>query len=83
MRAQGHALVETRQAGGKTFYRRGGVWTDGAVEAEGAGSKKTASVRAMSEEYFSLLAKEPGLGRFFALGKVTVLYGGTVYKVVE
>lgn len=84
MRAKGHRIVEMRQAGGKTFYRRGGVWTDGAVEAEDAGSKKAVSVKAFSAEYFALLAREPALGRFFALGgNVTVLYGGTVYKVVE
>lgn len=84
MRARGERVAQTRQAGGKTFYLRGGVWTDGAVEADGAAAKKTVSVKALSEEYFALLAKEPGLGRFFALGgDVTVLYGGTVYKVVR
>jgi Ca-activated chloride channel family protein len=84
MRARGERIVQTRQAGGKTFYLRGGVWTDGAVEADEAAARRTVSVRAMSEEYFALLAKEPALGRFFALGgRVSVLYGGTVYKVVE
>lgn len=84
MRARGERVAQTRQAGGKTFYLRGGVWTDGAVEAEAAAPKKTVAVKALSEEYFALLAKEPGLGRFFALGgDVTVLYGGTVYKVVR
>ena len=82
LRAGGRQVVETREAGGKTFYLRGGVWTDGAVE-EGS-TRKAVSVKAFSEEYFALLAKEPALGRFFALGgKVTVLYGGTVYKVVD
>lgn len=83
LRSRGERVVETRQAGGKTFYLRGGVWTDGAVEADEAAARRTVSVRAMSEEYFALLAKEPALGRFFALGgRVTVLYGGTVYKVL-
>ncbi|MBI5594556.1 MAG: VWA domain-containing protein [Elusimicrobia bacterium] len=82
LRAGGRQVVDMKEAGGKTFYLRGGVWTDGAME-EGSG-RRTVEVKAFSEEYFALLAKEPALGRFFALGgKVTVLYGGTVYKVVD
>lgn len=82
LRASGKALVETREAGGKTFYLKGGVWTDGALDA---GERRDATeVRAFSEEYFELLAREPGLAKFFALGgRVSVLYGGKVYRVVD
>ncbi|MBI3300088.1 MAG: VWA domain-containing protein [Elusimicrobia bacterium] len=83
LKAKGERIVETREAGGKSFYLRGGVWVDGAIEADAAAaSRKTVTVKAMSDEYFALLAKEPVLGRFFALGgKVKVLHGGTVYSV--
>lgn len=82
LRASGRAVVETKTAGGKAFYLKGGVWTDGAVDE--AAARGAVEVRAFSEEYFELLAKEPGLAKFFALGgRVTVLYGGKVYRVVD
>ena len=84
LKAKGERVVETREAGGKSFYLRGGVWTDGALEADAHGARKTVTVKALSEEYFSLIAKEPALGRYFALGgKLSVLHGGTVYRVVD
>ncbi|MDE2291783.1 MAG: VWA domain-containing protein [Elusimicrobia bacterium] len=83
LKAKGESVVDTREAGGKTFYRRGTTWVDGAVEADGEGLPRV-SVRAMSAEYFELLKDKPALGRWFALGGgVTVLYGGTVYEVTD
>lgn len=76
--------VATRTVGGKTFYDRGGTWTDADAEAEGASSARTVTVAARSAAYFELLAKDPALARYFALGtRVTVAKNGVIYKVVE
>ncbi|MFH1725374.1 MAG: VIT domain-containing protein [Elusimicrobiota bacterium] len=85
LKDKGMSAVRTRSAGGKTFYLRGGVWTDGALdEDDEASGEKTRAVRYMSEEYFELLGSEPGLAKYLALGpRVSVLYRGTAYKIVQ
>lgn len=76
----GKTLVDVRSVGGKTFYRRAGVWVDG--DAEGARGLREARVKARSAQYFALLTAQPGLAKFLALGdEVTVLWGGVVYKI--
>jgi Ca-activated chloride channel family protein len=73
----GKAQVETRDVGGKTFYRRGGAWVDG--EAENARGAREQRVKARSAQYFALLAEQPGLARYLALGdEVTVLWDGVI-----
>ncbi|MBI2789683.1 MAG: VWA domain-containing protein [Elusimicrobia bacterium] len=81
-KSKGFASVETRTLGGKTFYKRGGVWVDADAEAPEASSLRSVAVAARSAAYFDLLSKDPGLARYFALGsEVTVLHRGIVYKV--
>jgi Ca-activated chloride channel family protein len=81
-RDKGFASVETRTIGGKTFYDRRGTWVDADAETPEAASVRTVTVSARSAAYFDLLAKDPGLARYFALGsEVTVLHRGIVYKV--
>jgi Ca-activated chloride channel family protein len=84
LRAEGRSAVETRTVGDKTFYKRGGTWTDADAETDEASSRAKKLVKARSAEYFELLAKAPALARWFALGDdVTVLWRGTVYRVVS
>lgn len=84
LKEEGRAAVETRTVGDKTFYRRGGVWTDADAEGGGAASAAKKTVKARSAEYFDLLAAHPELARWFALGdEVAVLWRGTVYRVVS
>lgn len=84
LKEEGRASVETRTVGDKTFYRRGGVWTDADAETDEAASAAKSTVKARSAEYFDLLTKHPELARWFALGDaVTVLWRGTVYTVVS
>ena len=69
-----------RTVGDKTFYMREGVWTDSELKPE-AKLPETA-LEFGSEEYFSLLRREPQLARFFSLGeRVVVVYKGRVYRV--
>ncbi len=84
LRDKGVASVATRTLGGKTFYLRGGVWIDADAEASEASSARKTTVTARSAEYFALLARDPALARYFALGSaVKVLHRGTVYTVTE
>ena len=69
-----------RSVGGKTFYLRGGVWTDSEFSA--AARKTETALVFGSDEYFALLKREPRLAEFFALGeRVVVVYDGRVYRV--
>ncbi|UPT73709.1 MAG: VWA domain-containing protein [Elusimicrobiota bacterium] len=82
LKDEGRTIVDTRTIGDKTFYRRGGVWIDADAEAAEAASARVVAVKARGAEYFALLAKEPALAKWFALGdEVTVLHKGTAYKV--
>lgn len=82
LKDKGIASVETRTVGDKTFYRRGGVWTDADAETDEARSAARKTLKARGPEYFDLLAAHPELARWFALGDaVTVLWRGTVYSV--
>ncbi len=78
----GTKTVATRNAGGKTFYRRGDEWVDG--EWEFLGRPAATEIKYLGPEYFELLAREPEVSRYFAIGsRVTVLHRGKAYRVVD
>jgi Ca-activated chloride channel homolog len=81
MRVEGEgASSAIKNAGGKTFYLREGVWTDSEFKL-GAGLPETV-VKFGSDEYFALLKQKPQLSKFFSLGeRVTVILDGRVYRV--
>ncbi len=85
LKNKGHKLTETRSVGGKTFYLRGETWVDGTYETLPTSRRDSdVKIRFLSKDYFDLLEKHPGLGRFLALGrKVVVVLGGTVYRIGE
>ncbi|GAC1398310.1 MAG: hypothetical protein NVSMB56_13270 [Pyrinomonadaceae bacterium] len=70
----------SQKIGGKTFYARGGLWTDAEFSAD---AKLPESVLTFgSDEYFALLKREPQLAQFFSLGeRVVVVFNGRVYRV--
>ncbi|MDB4951058.1 MAG: Vault protein inter-alpha-trypsin domain protein [Gemmatimonadetes bacterium] len=73
------AAAGVRRVGEKTFYLRGGVWTDADLRAD-AGLPVT-EVRFGSDAYFALLQRAPRLARWFALGeRVAVVMDGRVYR---
>jgi Ca-activated chloride channel family protein len=69
-----------KNAGGKTFYLRDGVWTDSEFKP---GTKAAETVvKFGSDEYFALLKQKPQLATFFSLGEqVIVILDGRVYRV--
>ncbi|HEX9000751.1 MAG TPA: VWA domain-containing protein, partial [Blastocatellia bacterium] len=71
-----------RQAAGKTFYLRDGVWTDSEFRPED--KLPVTDLKFASEDYFNLIGQEPKLADCFALDKrVIVVWKGKVYRVEE
>lgn len=65
----------------KTFVWRDGVWVDTAYDP---GRYTPIQVGFASDDYFDLIAEEPVLGDYFALGqRVIVVYRGQAFEVVE
>src|SRR5262249_34454944 len=78
----GSSNSQVRQAAGKTFYLRDGVWTDS--EFKDSSKLPTVNLKFAGDEYFTLIGQEPKLADCFALGKsVVVVWKGKVYRVVE
>lgn len=66
---------------GKTFILQAGVWTDTTYNPDDTAATRV-SVVFFSDAYFDLLAEQPDLADFFALGdRVIVVIDGTVYEV--
>ncbi len=73
---------QMRQAAGRTFYLRDGVWTDSEFKAED--KLPVVTLKFASDEYFNLIGQEPKLADCFALDKrVVVVWKGKVYRVKE
>jgi Ca-activated chloride channel family protein len=68
-----------RRVDGKTFYLRDGVWTDSEFKPDSRLPETTLSFG--SDDYFALLKQKPRLANFFALGRVLVVFEGSIYKV--
>lgn len=69
-----------RYAGNKTFFMRDSFW----VDSEFTGEETLIEVGFASDAYFELLAHNPGLGQYFAIGKnLVVSVGDVAYKVHE
>jgi Ca-activated chloride channel family protein len=69
-----------QRVGDKTFYLRGGVWTDAEIKPD-ARLPETA-LEFGSPAYFDLVARIPELARYFSLGEqVAVVHDGRVYRV--
>ncbi|HET7233087.1 MAG TPA: VIT and VWA domain-containing protein [Longimicrobium sp.] len=76
----GEASTAVQRVGDKTFYLRGGVWTDAEITA--ATRLPETAVTFGSDEYYALLSRTPALARYFALGEqVAVVLEGRVYRV--
>jgi Ca-activated chloride channel family protein len=79
------AGVRIQNAGERTFYLQGERWIDSAVAAsELADSSRLRRLQYLSEEYFELLRRHPGIGKLLAVGPlVTFLWEGELVSVVE
>jgi Ca-activated chloride channel family protein len=74
------APAVVRTVAGKTFYRIGGIWTDGEFKPDARLPETT--VKFGSNEYFALIKSKSGLAEFFALGEqVIAVFDGRVYRV--
>ncbi|HKQ05118.1 MAG TPA: VIT domain-containing protein [Blastocatellia bacterium] len=74
-------LMSVRTVADKTFKLKGDEWVD--TEFKDTAALPQVNLQFGSDEFFSLIAKEPKLAEYFALGKkVTVVYKGKVYRVI-
>ena len=71
---------EVRYVGDKTFYLRADFWRDSSYDPDTPAQR----YRFGSDAYFHLVARQPEMGRYLALGKnVEVLVGGEQYRIGE
>ena len=64
----------------KTFYLKGGVWTDSEYRDGGP----VTEVKFNSDEFYRLLADKPGLAKYIAVSsKLVVVFGGVAYRIVD
>ena len=73
------AQAAIRHVGDKTF-----VFADGRyVDSSWDGKLKPKTIKAYSDEYFSLLEKHPPLARFLAIAdRILVVFEGQAYEIV-
>jgi uncharacterized protein YegL len=73
-------LMSLRAVADKTFKLKDDEWVD--TEFKDDSQLPQVKLQFGSDEFFNLIAKEPKLAEYFALGKrVTVVYKGKVYRV--
>ncbi|HUT36841.1 MAG TPA: VIT and VWA domain-containing protein [Planctomycetota bacterium] len=66
----------------KTFYKRADGYLYDSLYDEARDKAKIVEVKAFSDEYFALLKKHPGIGRYLAEAQPVVLViEGNVYKI--
>ena len=71
-----------QQVAGKTFYLRDGVWIDSEFKPES--KMPLTTIKFGGDEYFNLIAREPKLADFFALGqRVVVVWKENIYRIEE
>jgi Ca-activated chloride channel family protein len=80
--AKSSPMSNMRLVAGKNFFLRDGVWNDSEFKADA--KLPVVTLKFASDEYFNLIAQEPKLAEYFALGqKVVVVWKGNVYRVEE
>ena len=68
----------------KTFYRRADGYLYDSLYNEATQKDKIVEVKPFSDEYFALLKKHPGIGRYLAEAQpIIIVIEGKVYKIVK
>jgi len=77
---RGGKVVSMKSIGSKTFYQRGGVWTDGGYDEKD--KDKIVKVKFLGEDYRKLIDDNPELAKYLAVGgNVIVCWNGRIYQV--
>lgn len=78
MEAEAASADRIKRIANKTFHLREETWVDSEHKAETA----TMKIEFGGDAYFELIAKEPELGKYLAIGKhIIVCYKGTCYEI--
>ncbi|MFH1227826.1 MAG: VIT and VWA domain-containing protein [Planctomycetota bacterium] len=82
--ALGRMVKDTvKQVADKTFYFTKGTWYDSKYDEKDTKTEKV-TVKYLSDEYFALIAKQPQLAKYFAVGeKMVVCFGDKIYEVTK
>jgi Ca-activated chloride channel family protein len=74
-------LIETvKHVGDKTFYLRGNQW----IDSDYGEGMKVIDIKYLSSKYLDILARNPKLGRYLALGtNLIVVYENRCYRIKE
>ncbi|UCB45359.1 MAG: VWA domain-containing protein [Spirochaetota bacterium] len=74
-------LAETvKHIGSKTFYLKGNQW----IDSDYRDGMRVIDIKYLSKKYMDILARNPKLGKYFALGKnLMVVVGNRCYRVKE
>jgi Ca-activated chloride channel family protein len=76
----GAQSADVKLVGSKIFIKKDGVWTD----AEYKTGSPDIVVQYSSDDYFSLLASDTEMGKYFALGSEVIFYhNGELYQIQE
>jgi len=68
----------------KTFYRKADGFLHDSLYNEAEHKAQIIEVKAFSDEYFALLKKHPGIGRYLAEGEpIIIVIEGKVYKIAK
>lgn len=66
---------------GKTFYLRGGFWTDSSFQS--SDTAKLEVIKFGSDKYFDLMKNNPGISKYLSVGQQMILaFKGHFYKIV-
>jgi Ca-activated chloride channel family protein len=77
---RGGKVVKMKSVGSRTFYCRGGVWTDGAYDEKD--KDKIVKVKFLGDDYKKLIEENPELAKYLSVGdSVIVCFGGKIYQV--
>jgi Ca-activated chloride channel family protein len=69
-----------QRVGTRTFYLRGGVWTDSEIREDTRLPETTVTFG--SDEYFALIRRVPALAPYMGLGEqVAVIHEGRIYRI--
>ncbi|WP_420125337.1 VIT and vWA domain-containing protein [Longimicrobium sp.] len=74
------ASTTMQRVGTRTFYLRGGVWTDAEIRDDTRLPETTVTFG--SDEYFALIRRIPALAPYMGLGEqVAVIHEGRIYRI--
>ncbi|MFA5793739.1 MAG: VIT and VWA domain-containing protein [Candidatus Brocadiia bacterium] len=72
-----------KQVADKTFYLNNNIWYDSKYDEKDTKTERL-KVKYLSDEYFTLISKQPQLAKYLAIGeKVVVCFDNKIYEIIK